>query len=183
MLSEIGLNIKRNRLEKELTIRDASKSIGISPSLLSQIENGKVSPSLKTLALISNSFSLRPTDLLGSNNTLTQKGILKRENRRKWQNNEENVLYELLNPTLYNVRIEVTKLKIDKNGFVPSHFVVGGEEFFLILKGKVEFTLGETVFIMDEGDTIQYDASIRHKVKNISDSESEILWISTPPSF
>ncbi len=49
LLVEVGTRLKEIRQGKGLTLREVAKSIGISASLLSQVENGKSQPSVGTL--------------------------------------------------------------------------------------------------------------------------------------
>ena len=46
---DIGVAFKRARLDKKLSLRQIADQLGISTSLLSQVENGKTQPSVKTL--------------------------------------------------------------------------------------------------------------------------------------
>src|SRR5687768_11799802 len=51
--AQIGSRLRDLRGARELSLRQLARLIGASPSLLSQIENGKVTPSVDTLYLLS----------------------------------------------------------------------------------------------------------------------------------
>src|SRR5579883_2509555 len=54
----IGAKLKRLRLRKKIGLVDLGKHTGLSASLLSQLENGKVTPTLPTLARIAMVFDV-----------------------------------------------------------------------------------------------------------------------------
>lgn len=62
---KIGKHIKECRVEKDWTIARLADRAKLSKSLISQIENGKNSASLFSLAKIARSLCVRMTDLLG----------------------------------------------------------------------------------------------------------------------
>ena len=69
-IDKLGLNIKKFRNEKKLSLKELAEEIDVSLSMLSQIESGKANPSLNTLKLISKSPTLSPiTDSFGANDT------------------------------------------------------------------------------------------------------------------
>ncbi len=62
--SSIGENIKRIRLELDMTQRQVAEKAGISVPTYSKIESGKVSPNMATLYKISEAFGVEIQDLL-----------------------------------------------------------------------------------------------------------------------
>jgi transcriptional regulator with XRE-family HTH domain len=59
----IGPRIRAERARREVTIRALARDIGVSPSLISQIETGKSQPSVSTLYAISSALNLPLEDL------------------------------------------------------------------------------------------------------------------------
>ena len=52
-LQDLGPRLKAIRLASEKSLREVARTLDVSPSFLSQIENGKSQPSVSTLFLIS----------------------------------------------------------------------------------------------------------------------------------
>jgi quercetin dioxygenase-like cupin family protein len=48
-------------------------------------------------------------------------------------------------------------------------------EFKYILSGKVEYTISGEVYLMEEGDSIFFDATEPHNPKNMGDSDAILL--------
>ena len=58
-----------------------------------------------------------------------------------------------------------------------------GEEFGYMLKGSAVLHIGKHTYSLKQGDSFYFTANKRHFVENKSDSESELLWVSSPPTF
>jgi quercetin dioxygenase-like cupin family protein len=58
-----------------------------------------------------------------------------------------------------------------------------GEEINHVLKGKMWIIIGEDEYVLEEGDTIYYFASLPHKIVSIG--EEDLIFVSTitPPRF
>ena len=56
-----------------------------------------------------------------------------------------------------------------------------GEEFVYVLKGKVEVTVGENKNKLGPNQSIHFNSSIVHKLKNISNQKAELLVILYTP--
>jgi transcriptional regulator with XRE-family HTH domain len=55
---ELGKKLRQLRLRKKIALVDLGKHTGLSPSMLSQLENGKMIPTLPTLARIAMVFDV-----------------------------------------------------------------------------------------------------------------------------
>ena len=61
----LGDAIREARLARQESLRFAATAVGISPSMLSQIENGRTWPSMKTLAVVAGHLSISIDEVLG----------------------------------------------------------------------------------------------------------------------
>jgi len=61
---KLGKNLKRLRTEKGFTQADIAKAIGVTCPYLSNIENGKVNPTLSTLTKLANAVGIKVDELL-----------------------------------------------------------------------------------------------------------------------
>ncbi len=73
MKIEVGKNIKELRKSKGITATFVAQNIGVTSSVLSEIERGKSNPTLDKLVALSDFFGVTTDYLLkGSNNEQTQ---------------------------------------------------------------------------------------------------------------
>ncbi len=58
-----------------------------------------------------------------------------------------------------------------------------GEEVHLVLSGKIEYMVGDEVYIMEEGDVLWHRSDVDHLARNIGDVKAVYITISSPPTF
>lgn len=63
-MAEIGENIKRARVRKDMTQYDLAESAGVSQPAISQIETGRNKVSLETLVKLAKALGISPAELL-----------------------------------------------------------------------------------------------------------------------
>ena len=89
--------------------------------------------------------------------------------------------------SLYRNILKTDKLEANITHMLPGTktdaFVHKGEEFKLMIKGEMEYGVGEKKFIMQEGDMLFHSSSEKHWARNIGRSEAVFITISTPPTF
>ncbi|MFO8110792.1 MAG: cupin domain-containing protein [Thermoplasmata archaeon] len=58
-----------------------------------------------------------------------------------------------------------------------------GEEVHMVLKGEIEYEVGDNVYHMEEGDTLWHPSNIPHRARNVGQDKAIYLTVSTPPTF
>ena len=58
-----------------------------------------------------------------------------------------------------------------------------GEDFFYVLEGEVEQTIGDEVFTLRQGDSAHHNTQVDHSVINRSKRLARLLWVGTPVQF
>jgi len=180
----VGVNIKRLREEKEMSLRLLAKQLKVSASFLSQVETGKASPSVATLKNIADALQTTVGSLIGEGQKMTNNPVVVEKDRKYIDEASKGVhIYLLTNPDP-NKQMEPLLFSLDKHAdsgeTLYKHF---GQEFVLVLKGTLEITLNETVYILHKGDSIYFNSSTPHAFKNIGKEKAEAVWIVTPPTF
>ena len=88
---------------------------------------------------------------------------------------------------LYNILVESKGMKVTIAELEPGSesrwFQHDGEEIHLVLEGKLEYTVGETIYTLREGDILWHKSNSKHKAKNLSDKKVVYITIGTPPTF
>ncbi len=180
----MGIKIKKLRKSKGLSLLEVSKNVGLSPSLLSQIENDKITPSIATLFKIAN-FLGKKTSFFLDNHEEERKieyPVVRKGQRTILQSKNSKIRYELLNPRLRDARVEFLEVILEK-GCETGLYTHEGEEYGIVLKGKLEVILKEDHYILCRGDSIAFDSSQPHGFKNLSRGEARVIWAVSPPTF
>lgn len=162
----IGERIKRLRLKKSMGLVELGKHTGLSASFLSQLETGRVVPTLRNLARIAMVFS---KDL--SHFFEPEPHTLFRIHRR----NERVRLPQtgVDDPTYYfeSLGYMVPDRHLDPYyaEFIPLKsateirpHVHPGYEFLFMLEGELEIKHGDKIHTMGVGDSVYFDASTPH---------------------
>lgn len=180
----MGVNLKRLREERGITLRDLAKRLHVSASFLSQIETGKAAPSLSTLKNIADALQTTVGILVGEGEQLDYKPVVKEAERKALKGVGDGIRMYLLTSPDSNKQMEPLLFKLDKNATsghsMYKHF---GQEFVLVLKGSIEITLNSTTYVLRKGDSMYFNSSIPHSFRNLQKGASEALWVDTPPTF
>jgi transcriptional regulator with XRE-family HTH domain/mannose-6-phosphate isomerase-like protein (cupin superfamily) len=67
--TDIGLRLREARLSRNISIRTIASAVGVSASLISQVETGKTQPSVSTLFALSTHLGVSMDELLGVANS------------------------------------------------------------------------------------------------------------------
>jgi transcriptional regulator with XRE-family HTH domain len=164
----IGEKVRNLRKEERLTLQDLSDLSGLSKPLLSQIENGQVTPPIATLLKIAKGLKVgihyffeeeedrRKFVLLRSSNAPSSR-------RRSGNDAPQAYLYHSLAPGLRKKSMEPFLVEFEPGNWDDSLlYSHDGEEFIYLLHGELEFHYGQEVMTLNPGDSIYYDSSEAH---------------------
>ncbi len=178
----LGLEIRRRRVRKGKTLAEAAGGIGVSSSLLSQIERGIVNPSICTLHGIAHYLEAPIGVLLGESLSRGDAVVEREITRTPSRLRAEGVEFHVLPPSdsaLQSVYYQFEPLS--STGDEPYRHE--GEECIFVLKGEFEVTVGDKKFALKEGDYIWFCSTLPHKMRNLVREESAMIVVGTPPQF
>ena len=179
-LSAIGSRLRIAREAQNLTLKALADAMGVTPSLLSQIENDKVQPSLNTLYQLAMHLELSVDELLGI--------AAGRDTRRPGpvQRSEDNPVVELES----GVRLEL--LAGGATGIVEPLMVTYrphssttsgalwsrhlGYDFGVLLEGELTLRLGFEEHVIRAGDSVHFDTTQPHVYLNDSARPARGVW-------
>ena len=178
-MERIGIRIKNKRESLGMQVKDLSGKIGVSPSLISQIEKSKSFPSLMTIKKIAVALDSTVGELIGENEVLAQNPILKANERKFVRKNSNGTSLSLLSHHDSNKQIEpyliTFKKESDSNEIMTTNYPC--QEFCFVLKGSFEVILNKEVYTLYEGDSFYFNSNQTHFFTNISGDRAEMLWI------
>lgn len=165
----IGERIKRLRLKRSMGLVELGKHTGLSASFLSQLETGRVVPTLRNLARIAMVFN-KDLSYFFEPEPHTLFRVHKRGDRvRMPQSGVEN-------PSYYfeSLAYMVPDRHLDPYyaEFVPltgaseaKPHVHPGYEFLFVLEGDLEIKHGDKSNVVESGDSVYFDASTPHSYR------------------
>lgn len=178
---ELGKTISQFRMMESYTITQLAEKIGISPSMLSQIERGVSNPSITTLRMLAKVLDV-PLFRFFTPIENTSRLVIRKEKRAKIIFPESPVLpYEVLSPNL-NHSIAMLLLTLEpQSASAKQSTKHTGEEIAYILCGEVQLILDNQCIVLHEGDSARVPPKMMHQWKNISDDIVKIIFAITPP--
>lgn len=176
----IGRRIRKLRQIQGLSLEAAASKANISKSLLSKIENSKVSSPIATVSNIAVALGTTVGNLLGVEDG--RGCVLVRRDERKpmaRRGSPFGYTYDALGYKRLDKRMEPfivtypTGLKE-----VPS-FSHSGEAFLFVLKGRLEFRHGGARFILSPGDCLYFDNELPHGGRALGRNGAVALIVTT----
>ena len=180
----IGEKLRRLRLRKKLSLTDLGQRIDLSPSLLSQIESGKLLPTLPTLTRLSEVFGVELGYFFTDQSTrifsITRSGDLMRFPEPSGKNGPA-YYFEVLAFGVPEKEINPYLAEFPKRCRNDSdEHAHDGFEWLYVLEGSLLIIHDKEEYTLDAGDAAYFDASATHSYYGLSDSPAKALVITCP---
>jgi len=162
----IGERIKRLRLKKSMGLVELGKHTGLSASFLSQLETGRVVPTLRNLARIAMVFSKDLSFFFESEPQPVFRIHRGKERVRLPQTAVEPPTYFFeslgyLVPDRYMDPYFAEFVPLTRE-MAPKAHMHPGFEFLYVLDGELELHHGDQACTLEAGDAVYFDASTAH---------------------
>ena len=180
---EVGAKLQRLRRDRGWTLQEASRATGISISALSKIEREELSPTVTTLSRIATGFCVEVASLLTDNagNATGRRSITRaKDGTLSPTGTCDNVWLcnDLARKKMTPIRTRVRARSVEDYSEWASY---DAELFLTVLKGTlVVHSEMYAPAVLNEGDSIYYDANGRHVWTSEGDSDAIVLWVFTP---
>ena len=173
------------RKDKGITLNDLAMQVGVTASLISQVERGLADPSISTLKKVSDSLGISISSFfheVQDDLTIAYSPVVKKH-ERKILHPSKGVTYHLLSKNLKG-KFEFLLAFYEKGANTgPRLYTHRGEECALVLKGKLQIQVGSSVYVLEKDDSITFKCEMPHRVSNAGKGISACIWCITPPSF
>jgi transcriptional regulator with XRE-family HTH domain len=176
---ELGNRIRAVRKERGLTLKELERISGFSATHISEIEQGKTSPTIGALVKISQALGKDASFFL-EEEQLKEIAVVERDQRQPLPGEVAKVRGEYLTPGIPGGRLNAYMLYLepgDRRDVVYEPHA--GEEGVFLIAGRVEVLVGERNFVLEPGDVVQYPADRVHGFRNVGREEAQLLLVST----
>lgn len=149
----VGDLVRRLREQRGLSLRALATATDFSPSFISQLENGQVSPSVASMERIARSLGVTLGEFFSSLGSSEGGVVIRAADRVLLQSEWSNAAIEALSPMSRNRLIEPFLITIEPGGKTGKHPTGQARgEFAFVVEGDVELTLGPDTYRLAEGD-------------------------------
>ena len=175
----IGERIKRLRLKKSMGLVELGKHTGLSASFLSQLETGRVVPTLRNLARIAMVFS-KDLSYFFENDAAAVFRIHRRKDRVRMPQTGvdlptysfESLGYMVPDRQMDPYFAEFVPLTKEMEPKAHMHL---GSEFLYVLEGELEVRHGEQGYMLRAGDAAYFDANTPHAYMCVGRKPAEAI--------
>jgi transcriptional regulator with XRE-family HTH domain len=189
---EIGDHLREARLGRGISVRELGRRLGVSASLISQVETGRARPSVRTLYAVANELGISLDELLFSDARSAPEDVepssapeivlpadpVQRAANRTTIRLASGVVWERLTtasiPTVdfLHVTYEVGGASSPEHEF-QRH---AGQEWGYVLSGRLGVTIGFDEVVLEPGDAIAFDSTTPHRLANVGDEPVHGIW-------
>jgi transcriptional regulator with XRE-family HTH domain len=183
----IGARLRAAREERKMSVRSLARSIGVSPSLISQIENGKANPSVGSLYAIVTALEISLDQLFSDAHetgggdrprSSHSDGVVLRAADRPSVDLASGVRWERLTPTP-DAEVDYLFVTYEVGGAsCPPDALMrhSGREYGLVLSGQLGATIGFDTYHLGPGDSIVADSTTPHRFWTIGEEPAVLVW-------
>jgi transcriptional regulator with XRE-family HTH domain len=196
----VGSLIRRERQKQGLSLRELARRVGISASMLSQVETDRTRPSVSTIYAIATELGVSIDALLsGSDGAAEDSSVAGRsrvrsaaaapaaaglasqlvrpEDRHKIEL-ESGVTWELLSDLLPHL-VDFMFVTYEPGGRSSSSGKMvqhGGTEFAYLLRGTLRIRVAFDEYVLQPGDALAFDSTEPHLLVNEGTEPAEGIW-------
>jgi transcriptional regulator with XRE-family HTH domain len=186
-LKGIGDRLREERVKAGLSQRELARRLGVSPSLISQLESGQSNPSVGTLYAIVTELDVSLDRLIRGSNYVANGRESDEEKsspplvhpaERKVIHLDSGVRWEQLVPgdgddvDFLLAVYEVGGASTPDESLMRHH----GREYGYVMKGTLGVQVGFEEYELSPGDAIAFDSTVPHRLFNKGSDPVEAVW-------
>jgi transcriptional regulator with XRE-family HTH domain len=176
----LGGRIKALRADRQLQQRQLAEKAGLTPSMLSQIESGRLTPSLHTLGKVAGALGVPIASLFESapNGRLH---ITRGKDYPMVSFDGTGETWHVLGAGLFQGKIRSVVATIGPRGKgVKTDTVIiepGQMKLFYVIEGKVALHYNGDAHVLEAGDSAYLDGGTPHNWENVGARTARALWV------
>ena len=176
-LKPIGERLRGLREVLDLTAEKVAETIGISVEKYEKIEAGELDITISNLMKIAHKYGVSTEELIFAESPHMKSYFVVRKGQGMSIERTKAYKYQSLVGGFVNHKADVFIVTVEpKPGahtvYKNSH---AGQEFNLVLEGKMELYIGGKTIVLEEGDSIYFDSSKPHGMLAIGDKAVKFL--------
>ena len=181
-MDNIGLRLQALRTQRGLSQRKLASRAGVSNATISLIEHGRTDPSMGLMKRILESLDVSFADFFAADSRVGEKYFYTHDELSEISSGP--ITYLQVGSELGDGQLQILYERYrpgaDTGQSKLSH---ESEEGGIVLQGRLEVTVGDTVQTLSAGDAYRFNSRKPHRFKNIGNEDCLIVSACTPPSF
>lgn len=179
---DLGRRLRRLRESRDLSMKSLAGRAGVSESFVSQVERGMANPSVASLRRLADALETSIGSLFEDHRGADR--LMKASERARLVHPQRRWEDFILSPrAAKKLQVILSVIEAGEGSGDEPYAHDSDEECVIVLKGSLEFGVGEETYLLEEGDSLVFESRIPHWNRNPGPSKTEVLWIITPPSY
>ncbi|MCU0906580.1 MAG: XRE family transcriptional regulator [Rhodobacteraceae bacterium] len=184
-----GARLRHCRLLKGYTLRQLAEIVDCSESMISKLENSRLSPSLAMLHRLAEALDTTVPELLILGDSAEAPAVTVfppgRFDRAPSETGTDDKLvwFDRILPFDRNGLLQLQILHLLPGAEQPRFLRHEGEEFIFVLDGTLDVIIEEEAHPVAAGGAIYFKSTLDHRYANTGDAEVRALWVNTPPTM
>lgn len=176
----LGQQIRQLRKKQKKSLTELAQACQLSVGLLSQIERGMSSISVKTLQTLARELSISPDKLLHVVDRHASEAdgkVARAGTHRKLDLDDKGISKEIVTPAKAK-DLDLCRALISPGGSTGDQWFSTdkGEQVGMVLKGSLELWINDQVVLLNEGDSFCYSSRTPRRWRNPGDTVTEVIW-------
>lgn len=180
-MEQFGARLRELRKSKQLSLKQLADKADCSSSYLSMVENGKVDPGISRLKRIADGLGVTLVDLF--QNQPSEKFILHKHERAQGSFRGSKTRVEILVPRIAGQKMDARLAIISPGGSSEGNYRHPGEEFGLVLSGRMELSIGGITYYLSKDDSFYFSSTLDHSFANTGHEDAVVVWVNHPASW
>jgi transcriptional regulator with XRE-family HTH domain len=182
---QIGQELRKLRLRKKIGLVELAERTGLSASMLSQLETGKLIPTLPTLMRIAETFGVELDHFFSAPRTKSTFSIIRADERIRFPEIGEaaspHFYFEVLAFGVTEKTISPYLAEFPKNAVNDTaEHVHDGFELIYVIEGVLVLTYKQEHHGLRAGDAVCFDASELHSYHGDSEPAAKAIVVTFP---
>lgn len=182
---ELGQKLRQLRLRKKIALTDLGKHTGLSPSMLSQLETGKMIPTLPTLARIAMVFDVGLEHFFDDRKRKKMFNVVRAAERIRFPERADAPIpayfFECLAYSAQGKGIQAYLAQFPPlDGKQKHEHFHEGSEFLYIVEGTLSIHLQDEDHQLEAGDSVYFDSSEPHAYRGLGPEGCKAVVITVP---
>lgn len=184
---EVGAKLRRLRLRKKLGLKELGNHTGLSASMLSQLENGRMVPTLQTLARIAMVFDVGLEHFF-ERTAKPGVAVVRSSERMRFPESMDAVspayFFECLNFAADGKAFQAYLAEFPRRTprYDPGH-VHESTEFVHVVEGELMLRVGGEELTLASGDSAHFDGSEPHSYQGVGRHGARAIVVTYPQTF
>lgn len=179
---ETGKRLREIRCSLGMSQRQLAAAAKVANATISQIESGTMNPTVSMLKKILSGIPISMSDFFADEFEIEERIFFSADDLVDI--GEGGISYRQVGSNLRNKAIQLLHEVYQPGTTTGKHSITHeGEECGLILKGKLEVTVGDKKKVLLPGDAYYFKSTLPHHFKNVGREACELISACTPPGF